>query len=87
MSLLTRHVLLPALAPATTVALYFTPVLWFGCVNRGLMAIAVVLTSAAGAFVALSRGFRAKSRREPVDWWILTALILTIPLALIIGLG
>ena len=30
MSLLTRHVLLPALAPATTVALYFTPVLWFG---------------------------------------------------------
>jgi hypothetical protein len=87
MSLLTRHVLLPALAPATTVALYFTPVLWFGCVNRGLLAIAVVLTSAAGAFAAIARGFRAKSRREPIDWWLLTALILTIPLALIIGLG
>ncbi len=87
MSLLTRHVLLPALAPATTVALYFTPVLWFGCVNRGLMAITVVLLSAGGAFIALTRGFRAHSRREPIDWWILTALILTIPLALIVGLG
>ena len=87
MSLLTRHALLPAIAPATTVALYFTPVLWFGCVNRGLMALAVVLMSAIGAFVAIVRGFRARSRQEPVDWWLLTALILTIPLALIVGLG
>ena len=87
MSLLTRHALLPALAPATMVGLYYTPVLWFGCVNRGLMALGVVAISATGAFVALARGFRAKARREPIDWWLLTALILTLPLALIIGLG
>lgn len=87
MTPVTRHVLLPALAPATIVGLYFTPVLWFGCVNRGLMALAVVAISAISAFVALGRGFRARSRREPADWWILTALIFTIPLALIVGLG
>jgi len=57
--------LLPALAPTSTVALYFTPVLWFGCVNRGLLALAIVLTSAAGAFVAIGRRSRARARREP----------------------
>lgn len=82
-----RHAVLPALAPATLVGLYFTPVLWFGCVNRGLMALGVVAISATGAFVAMGRGVRARARREPSDWWLLTALILALPLALIIGLG
>ena len=37
---LLRHVALPAVAPAAIVGLYFTPVLLFGCVNRGLLALA-----------------------------------------------
>jgi hypothetical protein len=80
-----RHVVMPALAPVSVVALYFTPVLWFGCVNRGLLAVAICLASAAGAFFSIGRGFGAQARKEPAHWWLLSAGILTLPLALVIG--
>ncbi len=68
---LIRHIALPAVAPAAVTGLYFTPVAVFGCVNRGLMALSVVLLSA---------------RHDPsVDWWLLTTLILLLPIALIVG--
>ncbi|HKW90829.1 MAG TPA: hypothetical protein VJX92_02955 [Methylomirabilota bacterium] len=76
---------LPAVAPLALIGLYFTPVLLFGCVNRGLLALAVVLVSAAGAFATIAMGFRARMRGRPSGWWIVSALILTLPLALILG--
>lgn len=80
-----RHVALPALAPAALVGLFFTPVMLFGCVNRGLLALAIALGSAVGAFVALGIAFRLRARREPSGRWVLTAAILTLPLALLVG--
>jgi len=81
-----KHVALPALAPAAIVALYFTPVLLFGCVNRGLLAIAVVLGSALMAFVTASFGMRARIQGHPsANWWLLTTIILTLPLVLVLG--
>ena len=80
-----RHVVLPAVAPIAVVALYFTPMLWFGCVNRGLLAVTICLASAAGAFFAIGHGFRAQARKEPSHWWLLSAGILTLPLVLVIG--
>lgn len=86
MTRVVRHVLLPAVAPAALVGLYFTPVSVFGCATRGLLALAVVLTSAAGAFVAIGLGFRAQRRRDPSSsWWLLSAVILTVPLGLLLG--
>jgi len=85
MSTLLRHVALPALAPLAVIGLYFTPVLLFGCVNRGLIALAVVLLSAAAAFVTIGMGFRARARGRSSGWWIISALILTLPLVLILG--
>jgi hypothetical protein len=85
MDRLLRHVALPAIAPAALIGLYFTPVLWLGCLNRGLLAVAVALASAAGAFTAIGRAFRARACNEPADWWLLTALVLTLPLALLVG--
>jgi hypothetical protein len=82
---LLRHVALPALAPLAVIGLYFTPMLLFGCVNRGLMALAVVLISAAAAFVTIGMGFRARAQGRPSGWWIISAVILTLPLALILG--
>jgi hypothetical protein len=82
---LLRHVALPALAPLAVIGLYFTPVLLFGCVNRGLLALAVVLVSAVAAFVAIGKGFRARAQGRPSAWWIISAAILTLPLALILG--
>lgn len=85
MSTLLRHVALPAVAPLAVIGLYFTPVLLFGCVNRGLIALAVVLLSAAAAFVTIGMGFRARARGRPSGWWIISALIPTLPLVLILG--
>lgn len=86
MNVFIRHVALPALAPAAVVGLYFTPVLLFGCVNRGLMALAVVLISAVAAFVTIGIGFRAKAQNDPSSsWWLLSTLILVLPLVLVLG--
>jgi len=85
MGVLLRHVALPAMAPAAVIGLYFTPVLLFGCVNRGLLALAVVLVSAAAAFATIAMGFRARAQGRPSGRWIVSALILTLPLVLVLG--
>jgi len=69
MSMFLRHVALPAAAPAAVIGLYFTPVLLFGCVNRGLMALAVVLVSAVAAFGMIATGFRARAQGRPSGRW------------------
>lgn len=80
------HLVCPAAAPAAVVALYLTPVAVFGCVNRGLMALAVVLLSTLVACVTLGIGLRLRSRQDPsTSWWLLTTLILLLPIALVVG--
>jgi hypothetical protein len=86
MNLFIKHIILPAVAPAAVIGLYFTPVLLFGCVNRGLMALSVVLLSAVAAVV--TAGLRLRSRvQNPLvsSWWLISTLILVLPLALVIG--
>jgi small-conductance mechanosensitive channel len=81
-----KHVALPALAPAAVVGLYFTPIVLFGCVNRGLMAITVVLVSTAAACVATAIGVRARAQNHPSSGrWLLSTLILLLPIALVVG--
>ena len=80
-----RHVALPALAPAALIGLYFTPVLLFGCVNRGLLAVVVALVSAIGAFVTVGIALRLRAQGKPSGLWILSTAILTSPLALLGG--
>lgn len=85
LSVFLRHAALPAIAPAAIVGLYFTPVLLFGCVNRGLLALAVVLLSAAAAFVTIGIGFRERARGRSSARWLVSAIILTTPLVLVLG--
>jgi len=86
MNLYMKHVALPALAPALIVGLYFTPVTVFGCVGRGLIAVAIALVSAIFAFIAIGFAFAGQRRRDPKSkWWALSAAILTLPLALLVG--
>jgi hypothetical protein len=59
---LIRHIALPAVAPTAVTALYFTPVAVCGCVNRGLMALSVVLLSTLAACVTIGLGARARAR-------------------------
>jgi hypothetical protein len=85
MTALTKHVTIPALAPVTLLLLAQTPVEVFGCLNRGLMALGVVLASAAAAFVTVGFGLRARAKNEPSAWWIVSTLVLTTPLVLLLG--
>ncbi len=82
-----RHLFLPLSAPAAVVALYFTPKAVFGCVNRGLMALGVVVIALAGALIAARKGVAARRRGESEEavMWIVTALVLVTPLVLVSG--
>jgi hypothetical protein len=86
MNVFIRHIALPAVAPAAVVGLYFTPVQLFGCVNRGLMALVVVLISTAAACVTAGIGLRAKAQeRAASHWWLVSTLILVLPIVLVLG--
>ena len=81
-----KHIALPAAAPLLIVGLYFTPVAFFGCVNRGLIAVSVVFISAICAFVTVGLGFAAQAKRDPIFWWrLISAIIMTLPLVLVVG--
>jgi hypothetical protein len=81
-----KHIALPAAAPVAIIGLYFTPVLVFGCVNRGLLAVAIVLVSAVTACVTTGKGVRARTQGLPsANWWVLSTLILVMPIALVLG--
>ena len=86
MNALVRHLLIPATAPAALVGLYFTPVTLFGCVNRGWLALAVVLISAVAACVTTAKCSRARRQGSPsANWWLLSTLVLVTPIVLILG--
>jgi hypothetical protein len=86
MNRFTRHILLPAVPTILVVELYFIPVSVFGCVNRGLMALAVVLVSAVAAFVTVGMAFHLRIKNDPSSiWWIISTAILALPLILVLG--
>src|SRR6267142_3336440 len=85
MRVFVRHIALPAVAPAAVIGLYFTPVLLFGCVNRGLLALGVVLVSAGAAFVTARIGLREQVRGRSSARWLSSTVTLTTPLVLVLG--
>jgi hypothetical protein len=87
-ALLLKHVALPAVAPVSLLGLYFTPVQVFGCVNRGLMALGIAAIAAGAAVATTVVAHRARRRNDPrYQFWILSSLVLTVSLALLIGLA
>ncbi len=82
-----RHLILPSLAPAALIWLYFTPKTVFGCANRGYMAVAVVFLAMIAAIATAIKGVKARRRgeAEAANWWIVTTLILVSPLVLLAG--
>ncbi len=84
---LIRHLILPAVAPAALIWLYFTPKTVFGCANRGYMALAVVSIALVAAIATAMKGVIAQKRgeNEAASWWTVTTLILVSPLVLLVG--
>lgn len=79
------HVVLPALAPAALIVLALTPLTVVGCAPRGLLALGIALISAAAAFVSLYFAWRAGRGTSAANWWVLSGVICTVPLALLVG--
>jgi hypothetical protein len=83
-----RHIILPALAPATFFWVAFTPVEVLGCFNRGLMALAVAMVSVIGGLIFAVKGSLGRRRGDPnAHWCVLSALILAIPPAALLVLA
>lgn len=86
MDRLAKHVLLPLLAPAAIVGLYFTPVTLIGCANRGLAAFGVAIVALlVGVVLAFGALQRSRARDPEWAWWGISAAILALPAALLLG--
>ena len=82
-----RHLILPLIAPAALVWLYFTPKNVFGCATRGYMALAIVSLALVAAIATTFKATAEKKRgeTEAANWWTITTLILASPLVLLAG--
>ena len=82
-----RHLILPLIAPATLICLYFTPKTVFGCANRGYMALAAVFLAMIAAVPTAMKGAAAKRRgaNDEANWWLVSTLILLSPMVLLVG--
>jgi hypothetical protein len=68
------------------VVLYFTPVAAIGCVNRGLAALAVALVSTVAACATTALGARRRGVAPArTVWWLISTLILLLPVVLLFG--
>ncbi len=86
MNRIALHIIAPALAPAAVVALYFTPVVWMGCVNRGIAAVIVVVIALVTGIAAAIQALRLKTARGRASgWWAASAAILALPVLLVLG--
>ena len=88
MSRFFRNFLIPCVAPIVFFAIALTPVEVFGCRTRGLLALAV---SFASGVAALATGITAVKGRARGDanalWWLVSTLVLTIPVVALIALA
>ena len=80
-----KHVGVPALGPAAIVGLYFTPVMLFGCVKRGLLALAVMLISTVASVATTWIGVQRPAGDPARSLWLLSTAILLLPAALLLG--
>jgi hypothetical protein len=86
MTRLGRHALLPLLPSAALVTLYFTPLGVIDCVSRGLLALAIALTSLLAALITAAVAIKMRIRGENgSEWWILTTVVLVLPALLLLG--
>lgn len=83
-----RHILFPALMPLAFCILVQIPVHVIGCRNRGILALLIALTSGIAAIGTSVIGLRERMRGKPDSTrWIVSTLILTVPVVALIVLA
>lgn len=81
------HILYPAIMPALFFLIALTPVEVLGCRNRGLLAFLVALASGMAALACVVTALKGRLRGDDSERWIISTLILTIPVVALIILA
>jgi len=82
------HFIFPAVMPVLFLIVALTPVEALGCFVRGLIAMLIALTSGLAALVTVITGLKGRVRYDPnAIWWVVSTLILVIPVIAMIILA
>lgn len=86
------HLILPALMPVLFFAVASTPVEVLGCLVRGLIALLIALISGlaalGAAIIGAKGGAKGRARHDKNSiWWLMSTLILVIPVIAMILLA
>ena len=82
------HVILPAIMPVLFFVVASTPVEVLGCLVRGLIALLIAFISGLAALVAAIIGAKGRVRHDRNRiWWVMSTLILVIPVIAMILLA
>jgi RsiW-degrading membrane proteinase PrsW (M82 family) len=74
------HIILPAIMPIIFFAVAETPVEVLGCARRGIIAFLIALISGLAALGAAIMSIKGRVRKDEHSiWWVVSSLILTIP--------
>jgi hypothetical protein len=80
MNRFTRHITFPVILPLIFFAVGFSPVEVLGCRNRGLLALAISFISGLLSLGAAFMGIKERTQNiSGSHWWVISALILAIP--------
>ena len=82
------HVIVPAVMPVLFLIVASTPVEVLGCFVRGLIALVIALISGLAGLVMVIIGAKGRVRNDKDSiWWVISTLILVIPVIAMIVLA
>ena len=82
------HAIVPAIMPLLFLAVALTPVELLGCKTRGLIALSIALVSGLAGLGTAVMALKGRVKREAGSLrWIVTTLILTIPVVAMLVLA
>jgi len=88
MKRIVNHIIIPIMMPVLFLIIASTPIEALGCALRGLIAVLIALISGLAALVTVIVGLRARVRQDKNSvWWVLSTLILVIPVIAMIVLA
>ncbi len=88
MKRIAHHILLPAVMPVLFLIIALTPVEVLGCLFRGRIAMLIALASGLAALAAAIMGLKGRLQYDKNSaWWVLSTLILVIPVIAMILLA
>ena len=83
-----RHAIVPAIMPVLFLAVALTPVDLLGCKTRGLIALSIAFVSGLTGLGTAVMALKGRLKREAgSERWIVTTLILTIPVVAMLVLA